>query len=293
MIQGQEDAPHCNTLPVRVNDEVREIGFLKLTNKYATARENINEWIEIVRARPLEKVKGNLRATTRNLRQSLDRCIGRTARASHATHNKDTAIGHNKCSRVPTSTLYGKLIEHRSYTSAIGEDTPAYLQLELVWVFLPVIGAIDASRTIRGIKTDTYRRVLQPASNIEDTCGLVRKHEGGRAPHIRLDMHLAPSMVKIIDKTQVEFVCTSRVLKLRCSVFLEEGHLSVYTDCSKQRRYKARDEVLDEVAACLCVYGRGYFHAYLVLADIGRGMPVVQSTIPKIKLQPLSATTKM
>jgi hypothetical protein len=293
MILGREDVPHCDTLPMSVNDEVRETGSFKLTNKYATARENINEWIQIVRARPLEKVKGNLRATTGNPRENLNRWIGRAACACHAAHNKDTAIGHNKCGRVPTSTLCGNLIEHRSFTCAIEVDTPAYLQLEVVWVFLPVIGAIDPSRTIRGIKTDTYGRVLQPATNIEDTRGLVRKHDGGRAPHIRLDMHFAPSMIKIIDETQVEFVCASRVLKLRRSVFLEERNLAVYTDRSKQRRHKTRDEVLNQVVARLCVYAKGDFRAYLVSADIGRGMPVVQRTIPKIELQPLSTSAKM
>ena len=237
-----------------VSDEVKEIGSFKLTNKYATAREDINEWIEIVRVSLLEKVKGNLRATAGNPWDNLNRWIGRTTCACFSTHNEDTAIGHNNCSRVPTSTLYGKLIENRGFTCAIVVNTPAYLQLEVVWVFLPVIGAIDASRTIGGIKTDTYRRVLLPATNIEDTRGLVRKHDGGRAPHIRLDMHFAPSMVKIIDETQVKFVCTSRVFKFRRSVFLEERHLAVYTNRSKQRRYETGDEVLNEIVAHLRVY---------------------------------------
>ena len=214
----------------------------------------MNKWIEIVRARPLEEVKGNLRATTGNPRENLERWISRTICACLAAHNKDTAIGHNNCGRVPTSSLHGKLTEHRSFTCTIAVDTPAYLQLEVVWVFLPVIGAIDASRTIRGIKANTYSRVLQPATNIEDTRGLVRKHDGGRAPHIRLDMHFAPSMVKIIDETQIEFVCASRVFKLRRSVFLEERDLAVYTDCSEQRGYETGDEVLNEIIARLCVY---------------------------------------
>jgi hypothetical protein len=172
-------------------------------------------------------------------------------------------------------------------------DGPAYLQLEAFWVFLPVIGAIDASRTIRRIKTDTNRGVLQQAANIEDARGLVRKHHCGRAEHIRLDMHFAPSMVKIIDETQVKFVRASRVFKLRRSVFLEERHLAVYTDHSKQRRYETGDEVLSKVVARLCVYGKGDYRAYLVSADIGRCMPGVQRTLPKIKLQPPEASTKM
>jgi len=34
-------------------------------------------------------------------------------------------------------------------------------------------------------------------------------------------------------------------------------------------------------------------YAYLVLSDIGRGVPVIQVTVPKIKLQPLSTPTQM
>jgi hypothetical protein len=100
-------------------------------------------------------------------------------------------------------------------------------------------------------------------------------------------------MIEIIDETQVEFVCASRVFKLRRSVFLEERHLAIYTDRSNQRRYETGDEVLNEVVAHLCVYGKGDFRAYLVSADIGRGMPVIQRAIPKIKLQPLSTSAKM
>jgi hypothetical protein len=165
--------------------------------------------------------------------------------------------------------------------------------LKAVWVFFPVIGAIDASRTIRGIKTETERRGIKEATNIEDTPGLVRKHDCGRAKHIRLDMHLAPSMVEIIHETQVEFVCTSRVLKLRRIEFFEERHLAVYTERSKQRRYETGDEVLNEVVTRLCVYGKRHIRAYLVSADIGRGMPIVQRAIPKIKLQSIRTSTKM
>jgi hypothetical protein len=43
----------------------------------------------------------------------------------------------------------------------------------------------------------------------------------------------------------------------------------------------------------MCVYGKGDYCAYLVSADIGRGIPVVQRTIPKIKLQPPSTSAKM
>ena len=51
-------------------------------------------------------------------------------------------------------------------------------------------------------------------------------------------------MRKIIDKAQVEFVSASRVGKLGCAAFLEEGDLAVDTDGSKQRRYKSGHEIL-------------------------------------------------
>lgn len=83
-----------------------------------------------------------------------------------------------------------------------------------------------------------------PATNVENTRALVRKHDGGRAPQVRLDMHFAPSMVKIIDETQVKFVCPGRVQKLRRAEFLEERYLAVFTDGGNQRRYETGDKVL-------------------------------------------------
>jgi hypothetical protein len=115
--------------------------------------------------------------------------------------------------------------------------------LEGVWIFLPIIGAIDTRRTVRGIKSDTVRRYKRPATNIEDTRGLVWKHNRGGAEYVRLDMHFAPSMTKIVDKAQVELVCASGVRE-SCAAFLEEGHLSILTKGGKQGRYKTRNEVL-------------------------------------------------
>jgi hypothetical protein len=76
-------------------------------------------------------------------------------------------------------------------------------------------------------------------------------------------------------------------------VFLEEGHLAVFTDRGKQRGYESGDDVLNEAAARPCVYGRGDCCAYLVSADIGRGVPVVQRAIPKIKLQSPRTSAKL
>ena len=58
-----------------VNDEGREIGSFKLTNKYATTRENMKEWIEIIGASAIEKVKVDLRIATGNSREDLKRWV--------------------------------------------------------------------------------------------------------------------------------------------------------------------------------------------------------------------------
>ena len=142
----------------------------------------------------------------------------------------------------------GGLVKHQNCTQSIRSDVPAHLQFEGALVFLPIIRAIDASRTVRGIKADGDRRSFRPATNIEDTRGLVRKHNGGRAPRVHLDMHLAPGMFKIVDETQVEFVCASGVFKLRRAVFLDERDLAIYTDGGNQRRYETGNEVLCQMA---------------------------------------------
>ena len=88
------------------------------------------------------------------------------------------------------------------------------------------------------------RGVVCPASNIENTGSLVRKHDGSRAPSVRLGMHYAPSAVRLINETQVEFVCASRGCYLRIAEFFEEIYLAVYTDGGNYRRYGSVDYVL-------------------------------------------------
>jgi hypothetical protein len=120
--------------------------------------------------------------------------------------------------------------------------------MEVGWIFLPVIGAIDAGRTVGGIKPDAKRRCERPATDIDDTSGFVRKHDGAGAENIRLDMHFAPSTIEIVDETQVELIRASRVGELRRAAFLEEGDLAIYSDGGKQRRHKAGNEVLRRVS---------------------------------------------
>ena len=120
----------------------------------------------------------------------------------------------------------------------------AYLELEFVWIFLPIVCAIDTGRSVGSIKSNTVCRCNRPATNIQDTRGNIRKHNSGRAEYIRLDMHLTPSKIKIVDEAQVEFVCASRVCELRRAALLEEGYFAIYTQSGKQRRYKAGNEVL-------------------------------------------------
>ena len=175
----------------------------------------------------------------------------------------------------------------------VGWVRQAYLQLEPVWVFLPIIGAIDARRTVGGIKSDTVRRSSRPATNIEDTSGLVWKHDGGRTENVRLEVHFAPSMIEIVDETQVQFVCASRVCVLGCAAFLEEGDLAIYPDSSKQRRYKARNEILRRIVflAHMRMNMKGKKSAHLVSTDISRSMPGIHVTVPNVKLQPRGTPT--
>jgi hypothetical protein len=55
--------------------KLKKSAYFELTNKYATTRENIKEWIKIIRARPVEKVKEDLRITTGNARENLKRWV--------------------------------------------------------------------------------------------------------------------------------------------------------------------------------------------------------------------------
>jgi hypothetical protein len=73
----------------------------------------MKEWVEIVRVRPQEPVEEDYCATTRNAGKNLKRRVGWGVCACLSAHNEDAAIGQNKCGRIPTSTLYGKLVEHR------------------------------------------------------------------------------------------------------------------------------------------------------------------------------------
>ena len=101
-------------------------------------------------------------------------------------------------------------------------------------------------------------------------------------------MHCAPSAFRLVEETQVEFVCASRGGYFRIAEFLEERYLAVYTDGGNYRRYRSVDDVLGlhkYVTRSMRAHVReGEFRAYLILADIGRGFPVVQCAVPKIKL---------
>jgi hypothetical protein len=123
-----------------------------------------------------------------------------------------------------------------------------HLEMEFICIFLPIIGSIDARRAVWCIKSDTERRGEGPASNIENTPSLVRKHDCTGAEYVCLDMHCAPSKIKIRGETQVEFVCASRVGEFRGARFLEKGDFAIDTEGSNQWRNKARNEILREMA---------------------------------------------
>jgi hypothetical protein len=111
-------------------------------------------------------------------------------------------------------------------------------------IFLPIVGAIDARRSVGGIKSDTKSGSKRPTTNVQDPRGLVWKDNCTRAEYVCLDMHLTPSSIEVRDKAEVEFVSTSGVGKLRRAAFLEEGDFSVDTDSGKQWRYKSGHEIL-------------------------------------------------
>ena len=92
---------------------VQEAGRLKLTNEYATAREDMKEGIEIVWVCPLEPVEEDLSVATRNAGENLKRRVGRGVCACLTAHNENTAISHDKGCRIPTSTLHVKFPKYR------------------------------------------------------------------------------------------------------------------------------------------------------------------------------------
>jgi hypothetical protein len=116
--------------------------------------------------------------------------------------------------------------------------------LKGVWILLPVIGAVDARRTVRCIKPDTEGRRIRITTDTEDTCGLVWKHDCTGAENIRLDMHLAPSMRKIVGKAQVQFVRASGVVELGRGAIRKKGDLAIDADGGKPCRCKSWNEVL-------------------------------------------------
>src|SRR6266404_4390657 len=114
----------------------------------------------------------------------------------------------------------------------------------MVLIFLPIVRTIDTSRSVGRVKSKTKRRLVSETSNIKDSSGLIRENNCTRAEHIRFDMHHTPSTRRIIDKTQIEFVCASGSLDFGRAVFLEKGNFSVNTDSSKYGWHRARKEAL-------------------------------------------------
>jgi len=95
--------------PCELEKGVQEYGRLKLTNEYATAGEDMKEGIEIVWVCPLKPVEEESCTTTRNAGENLKRRVDRGVCTCLTAHNEDTAIGHDKGCRIPTSGLHGTL----------------------------------------------------------------------------------------------------------------------------------------------------------------------------------------
>jgi len=73
--------------PCELEKGAQEYGRLKLTNEYATAREDMKEGIEIVWVCPLKPVEEERCTTTRNAGENLKRRVGRSVCARLAAHD--------------------------------------------------------------------------------------------------------------------------------------------------------------------------------------------------------------
>jgi hypothetical protein len=91
----------------------QKIGRFKLTNEYATTRENMEKGIEVSWVCPLEPVEEDGCLATRDARENLKRRVRWGDWACLAAHNEDAAIGKKKGSWIPTSSLNKEIIEHR------------------------------------------------------------------------------------------------------------------------------------------------------------------------------------
>jgi hypothetical protein len=89
------------------------------------------------------------------------------------------------------------------------------LQVNFIPVFLPVIRAVDARRTIWGVEANALSGFETPSSDAEYTTGLVRENNiglGGESTtvrlesrkgthsteNVRLDMHRSPGAVEVV-----------------------------------------------------------------------------------------------
>jgi hypothetical protein len=75
------------------------------TDEDESARENVEEGIQVVGVRTIKPVEEQLCIATRYARENLKRRVGRAIWAILAAHHQNTAIRENECGWIPASTL--------------------------------------------------------------------------------------------------------------------------------------------------------------------------------------------
>jgi hypothetical protein len=73
----------------------KEIGRFRRTGKDVTARENVEEGIEVVGVRTIEPAEEHLCVSTRDARENLKRRVGRSVGTRLTAHHDNTSVGQN------------------------------------------------------------------------------------------------------------------------------------------------------------------------------------------------------
>ena len=123
--------------------------------------------------------------------------------------------------------------------------------------FVPLTPGLRSAHTKCAIK--------RPPADDKLTRRPVQEDGRTHAEHVRLDVHLAPCLVEVVDEAQVELVRPSRVGELARAKLLEERDLVVDAECDEERDDDARNEEF-------------------VATNVGGRLPVVQAAIPCVVL---------
>ena len=76
-----------------------------LTDENPAARQDMQEWIQIVRVRAVEPIQEQPGITTSRSGKDLQGRLRETVAALFAAHNKNGAVGHNQSCGIPALAL--------------------------------------------------------------------------------------------------------------------------------------------------------------------------------------------